>query len=67
MRTAGEQLELLLGDRVVSVPARIRGAVDAVLAQEGPFTPADLVQLDAAGAVVLVKRLVREGLLEVVR
>lgn len=67
VRTAGDHLDLLLGDRVVSVPARIRGAVDAVLAQEGPFTPADLVQLDAAGAVVLVKRLVREGLLEVVR
>jgi hypothetical protein len=58
-------VRLLLGDRVLRVPARIRGALD-VVAERSELTPADL-PLDPASALVLCRRLVREGLLEVVR
>ena len=67
LRTSGSSLDLLLGDRKVTVPARIEPAVRAVLARD-ELRPADLHDhLDAAGALVLTRRLVREGLLEVVR
>ncbi len=61
----GDSLRLLLGDRVLRVPARLREAVDVVAAQHR-LTPADL-PLDLESALVLCRRLVREGLLEVVR
>ncbi len=61
----GDTVRVLLGDRVVRVPARIRDAV-AVVASRAELTPAD-VALDPASALVLCRRLVREGLLEVVR
>jgi hypothetical protein len=65
----GNRLHLLLGDRRMTVPARITDAVERVrtLSQKGAaFTPGDL-GLDAQSALVLTRRLVREGLLEVVR
>ncbi len=63
---AGDDVvRVLLGDRVLRVPARIRDAVDVVAARP-ELTPADL-PLDPASALVLCRRLVREGLLEVVR
>ena len=61
----GDTLRLLLGDRVLRVPARLREAVD-VVAGSSVLTPADL-PLDTESALVLCRRLVREGLLEVVR
>ena len=61
----GDTVRLLLGDRVLRVPARIRDAVSVVAARP-ELTPADL-PLDSASALVLCRRLVREGLLEVVR
>ncbi len=65
IRTRGDRIELLLGDRELSMPARVEPAIRAVLDAE-EFTPADLSQLNAEGALVLCRRLVREGLLEVV-
>jgi lysine-specific demethylase/histidyl-hydroxylase NO66 len=65
LRRDGDRLHLLLGDRRVSVPARISEAVERVRTLED-FTPADL-GLDPASALVLCRRLIREGLLEVVR
>lgn len=65
LRHDGHRLHLLLGDRRVSVPARISEAVERVRTLEG-FTPADL-GLDPESALVLCRRLIREGLLEVVR
>lgn len=59
----GERLELLLGDRVLTVPAWIRPALDAIRSG-GDFTPADL-PLDEQSNLVLARRLVREGLLEI--
>lgn len=66
LEAAGEDdvVRVLLGDRVLRVPARIRDAVDVVAARP-ELTPADL-PLDPASALVLCRRLVREGLLEVV-
>jgi lysine-specific demethylase/histidyl-hydroxylase NO66 len=62
----GERLRVLLGDRHLDVPARIRPALEHVQASEW-LVPADLPGLDPEGRLVLARRLVREGLLEVVR
>ncbi len=59
----GDRLRLLIGDRHLEVPARIAGAVD-VVRERTTLTPADL-GLDAKSNLVLARRLVREGLLEV--
>ncbi|GAB3651978.1 hypothetical protein GCM10027596_00560 [Nocardioides korecus] len=65
LRPAQDHLDVLLGDRVLSVPLRVADAVERVRAA-ATLTPADL-GLDPASGVVLCRRLVREGLLEVVR
>jgi len=59
----GDQVEVLLGDRTMTVPARIRPALDEIRGR-GELTPADL-PLDPASSLVLCRRLVREGLLEI--
>ena len=59
----GDEVEVLLGDRTMSVPAWVRPALDEVRAR-GTFTPADL-PLDPQSNLVLCRRLVREGLLEI--
>ena len=65
LRPDGDRLHLLLGDRRMTVPARITDAVEQVRTLEA-FTPDDL-GLDPESALVLCRRLIREGLLEVVR
>jgi lysine-specific demethylase/histidyl-hydroxylase NO66 len=65
LRPDGDRLHLLLGDRRMTVPARITDAVERVRTL-GAFTPDDL-GLDPESALVLCRRLIREGLLEVVR
>jgi mannose-6-phosphate isomerase-like protein (cupin superfamily) len=65
LRPDGDRLHLLLGDRRMTVPARITDAVERVRTLE-VFTPGDL-GLDPESALVLSRRLIREGLLEVVR
>lgn len=58
-------LRLLLGDRELSVPRWVEPAMRAVAGWE-EFAVRDLApHLDAASRLVLVRRLVREGLLEV--
>ncbi len=59
----GDRLEVLLGDRSLTVPARIRPALDVVRARS-ELSPSDL-PLDEQSRLVLCRRLVREGLLEV--
>jgi hypothetical protein len=69
LRTEGDRLHLLLGDRRLSVPGRLTEAVEQVRAlgtSQGELTPGDL-PLDPQSSLVLCRRLVREGLLEVVR
>lgn len=54
-----DRLLVLLGDRELRVPARLRPALERI-ATGDVVRPADL-PLDEASAVVLVRRLVREG------
>jgi bifunctional lysine-specific demethylase and histidyl-hydroxylase NO66 len=49
----------------VSLPGQARAAVEAAASAAEPFRPADLPGLDEAGRVVLARRLVREGFLQV--
>jgi len=65
VRDHGERLEVLLGDRAMDVPGRLRDAF-AVVRGRDELRPADL-PLDPQSRVVLCRRLVREGLLEVAR
>ncbi len=60
----GERLEVLLGDRTLDVPARLRPALDEVR-RRTELRPRDL-PLDEQSRLVLSRRLVREGLLRVV-
>ncbi len=63
----GDRLRVLLGDREMRVPAWLRPALMYVEHHE-QLTPADLgALLDSESSLVLVRRLVREGLLEVAR
>ncbi len=61
----GDRLRVLLGDRELLVPAHLDAALDVVRAA-GTLCPADLSEhLDEQSRLVLCRRLVREGLLEV--
>ena len=59
----GDQLTLLLGDRKLQVPAWLAPAVDRLAA--GLAVRVGDLDLDPQSRLVLVRRLVREGLLEV--
>ena len=59
-----DRLRVLLGDRELDVPGWLRAALEHVRAAD-QFAPADL-DLDPESCLVLCRRLVREGLLEVV-
>jgi hypothetical protein len=64
--TPGDEtrLEVLLGDRTLDVPARLRAALEVVRGRD-ELCPRDL-PLDEQSRLVLARRLVREGLLRVV-
>ncbi len=60
------RLEVLLGDRSLDVPARLRPAIERIR-ERAELCPADLADLlDEQSSLVLCRRLVREGLLETV-
>ena len=60
-----DRVRVLLGDRSLVVPARVRPALEEV-ARRDVLTPRDLeAHLDLESALVLARRLVREGLLRV--
>ena len=62
----GDRLEVLLGDRVVEVPAWLGPALTEIR-RRSELRPADLADhLDPRSRLVLCRRLVREGLLETV-
>jgi len=64
LRQRGDRLEVLLGDRVLHMPARLAPVMRVILASDR-LAVADLAaQLDPPSRLVLVRRLVREGLLE---
>ncbi|MEV7396458.1 cupin domain-containing protein [Aeromicrobium sp. NPDC092404] len=63
----GDRIDILLGDRSIDVPAWLRPALDELRARR-ELTPQDLADhLDPQSRLVLCRRLVREGLLEVSR
>jgi mannose-6-phosphate isomerase-like protein (cupin superfamily) len=65
-RTEGDRLLVLLGDRELRMPAHVAPAVEQVRSRT-TFTPADLAEhLDPQSRLVLCRRLVREGLLELI-
>ena len=50
----------------LSLPARVAAELEYLLRVDGPFTAADLPgRLDEESRLVLVRRLVREGLLRI--
>jgi ribosomal protein L16 Arg81 hydroxylase len=64
LRVAGDRLEVLLGDRTLTMPAALEPALRQLL-DAGSLRAADLAgQLDGPSRLVLVRRLVREGLLQ---
>ena len=65
LRPAGERVRVLLGDRDMLAPGWLEPALEMIRSAT-EFTPADL-PLDDESRLVLCRRLVREGLLEVVR
>ncbi|MEO5708229.1 MAG: cupin domain-containing protein [Nocardioidaceae bacterium] len=64
LRPEGDRLRVLLGDRELVMPGHLAAALSLVRDSE-TLTPADL-DLDEQSRLVLCRRLVREGLLEVV-
>jgi hypothetical protein len=58
-----DRIRVLIGDRYLDMPARLAGALE-VVRTSSTFTPDDL-GLDPQSNLVLARRLVREGLLEV--
>jgi bifunctional lysine-specific demethylase and histidyl-hydroxylase NO66 len=66
LRQRHDRLEVLLGDRVLQMPARL-APVMGVVAASDRLTVGELAgHLDPSSRLVLVRRLVREGLLETV-
>ncbi len=61
-----DRVRVLLGDRVLEMPAWVRPALDDLRGRR-ELTPADLTMLDPQSRLVLCRRLVREGLLEISR
>ena len=63
LEATGDRLRVLLGDREVRMPQRLRAPMEFVRDHER-LRPADLAGwLDAGSRLVLTRRLVREGLL----
>lgn len=62
-RDGADKLEVVLGDRTLTMPAWLRPALDRIRSLP-TVRPADL-DLDAQSRIVLCTRLVREGLLEI--
>lgn len=67
VRSRGERVEVLLGDRTLSLPAHAEASL-RIVEQARTLRPADLAALlDEPGRIVLARRLVREGLLRIDR
>jgi hypothetical protein len=67
LRTEPGRLTVLLGDRALRMPSHCEPAMETIARAGEPLRVGDLrPHLDGPGRLVLVRRLVREGLLEVV-
>jgi bifunctional lysine-specific demethylase and histidyl-hydroxylase NO66 len=65
LEQAGDELSVLLGDRELRMPMLVEPAMTLIATGAG-VPVADIPGLDEASRLVLVRRLIREGLLEVV-
>lgn len=68
LRPRNDRLAVLLGDRELRMPAWLEPAMRAVASRDPgePLRPRDLAgELDGDSRLVLIRRLVREGLLEI--
>jgi len=65
VRVEEGEVAVSLGNRTLRMPARCEPALRFVEGAAGAFAPADLPGLDETSALVLVRRLVREGVLEI--
>ncbi len=63
---SADRVRVLLGDRVLEMPAWLRPALEDLRVRR-ELTPGDLAMVDAQSRLVLCRRLVREGLLEIAR
>lgn len=64
LRTEGESIVVLFGSTQITLPDFAREAVEAALGSKSPFVVRDLPgDLDDDGKVVLVRRLIKEGML----
>jgi hypothetical protein len=61
----GGRIAIVFEGKEVSFPARVREAIEFVTHGAAAFRPTDVPGLDDEGQLVLVRRLVREGLLRV--
>jgi bifunctional lysine-specific demethylase and histidyl-hydroxylase NO66 len=66
LRQREDRLEVLLGDRMLRMPARLAPAMRAILARDRLIVGDLAGHLDPPSRLVLVRRLVAEGLLEAV-
>jgi hypothetical protein len=67
VETRGDRAVITFEGKTLEFPARVRGELDYVLESEDSFRPSDLPgRLDEAGRLVLVRRLVRDGLLRII-
>ncbi len=64
LAAGGGELTVLLGDRQLVLPAHLEPALRAILAADRFTVGALAGQLDEASRLVLVRRLIREGMLE---
>jgi ribosomal protein L16 Arg81 hydroxylase len=62
LREADEKLVVMFGATEISFPGFVKDALSFAL-EDGPFAVRDLPQLDDEGKLVLVRRLLKEGLL----
>lgn len=67
LRMQDDHLLVVLGQRDLRMPAALKPVMQRVAAATQPFTPADLADvMDEESRLVLARRLVREGLLQIV-
>ena len=66
LASAGDELSVLLGDRELRMPAWLEPALLAILEQDRLVVSDLAPYLDESGRLVLVRRLIVEGLLEVI-
>ena len=66
LASAGDEMSVLLGDRELKMPAWLEPALRAIMEQDRLMVSDLAPYLDRSGRLVLVRRMIVEGLLEVI-